>query len=64
MDGKDTILLLVDLLICINLLLFYKLDRINTVFCLHNDDIYTLRQIRDIDIQMITVDKVMCRVWG
>ena len=64
MDGKDTILLLLDLLICINLLLFYKLDRINTVFCLHNDDIYTLRQIRDIDIQMITVDKVMCRVWG
>lgn len=64
MDGKDTILLLIDLLICINLLLFYKLDRINTVFCLHNDDIYTLRQIRDIDIQMITIDKVMCRVWG
>lgn len=64
MDGKDTILLLIDPLICINLLLFYKLDRINTVFCLHNDDIYTLRQIRDIDIQMITIDKVMCRVWG
>lgn len=64
MDGKDTILLLLDLLICINLLLFYKLDRINTVFCLHNDDIYTTRQIRDIDIQMITIDKVMCRVWG
>lgn len=64
MDGKDTILLLIDLLICINLLLFYKLDRINTVFCLHNDDIYTHRQIRDIDIQMITIDKVMCRVWG
>lgn len=64
MDGKDTILLLLDLLICINLLLFYKLDRINTVFCLHNDDIYTHRQIRDIDIQMITIDKVMCRVWG